>query len=689
MSSQNAFPEPAMVAEEPKLIAAIEPLAISNLHAAFFVTGSSMTVHNDTSSSIAVSVPESSAMDDNFPDGNIAAGQSLTHSVTATWYNPAQSWFDTIFNGDHRIRTNLGSAQNNTSAAPLYFEDGKVAVMVAPTVITPVASKFDLDYFAGPGIVPPLVNGFLQANIPAILEHINKTGITKTWNWGLSVGLTNIGVTPTDLICAYGGVSNVNNTSLDVNVIMRANNTTSFTGSFKYESTDVASLTVSVSNLAIMLQLHADLSSKVVEVKDLKISLGDYSVPDTFWLLLAIANPPLAVLLKTASINANTIAMAVNTVAKLSIIKEINKALKGALQSFMPSATIALMDIVPSTSANITPTTTVDVSTWMSAADIQSKLFKAIHLPGSHDSGAYALTRTLPSTRYPGGQGVKYNDIKFLWAIKPDAAPCNGEWPWGSDLSENSPIHVGQAGYSFLLDNVVAGVSQAGDQNVLQQLRGGIRWFDLRIYHDTDGLFYMQHGLRGPSFSDILQQVRTYIDTYPQARELIFLALSHADFDGTVATQAAKLVAQAFAPENILHYPNETGAKTFDFQSLSSHTLASLVGNTTKVMLLNLDDNLQYPAPVTNSSGFGASDKELWSLGWCRTPEVADIVPYVVGKLQGRTGLHLKTLAMLKNGTLAEGLRNEEYRKATLISVDWFQLSAGELPVPLILGLNQ
>jgi hypothetical protein len=96
-------------------------------------------------------------------------------------------------------------------------------------------------------------------------------------------------------------------------------------------------------------------------------------------------------------------------------------------------------------------------------------------------------------------------------------------------------------------------------------------------------------------------------------------------------------VTQAFASENMLHYPNDMGSKKSDFQLLSSHTLASLLGNTTKVLLLNQDDNSQYPAPVINSSGFGGPDKDLWSLIWCRTPEVADIVPYVVGKLQDGT----------------------------------------------------
>jgi hypothetical protein len=69
-------------------------------------------------------------------------------------------------------------------------------------------------------------------------------------------------------------------------------------------------------------------------------------------------------------------------------------------------------------------------------------------------------------------------------------------------------------------------------------LQGSTRWFDLRIYHDTDGLFHMQHGLRRQPFSEILQQVQTYIDAHPQTYELIFLNLSHANLDATGAIQA-------------------------------------------------------------------------------------------------------------------------------------------------------
>jgi hypothetical protein len=84
MSSQSAISEPAVVAEKSELIAAVELLAVSNLYAAFFVTSSSITVHNDTINSIAVSFHDSNAMNDNFPNGNIAADQLSTHTAIAT-----------------------------------------------------------------------------------------------------------------------------------------------------------------------------------------------------------------------------------------------------------------------------------------------------------------------------------------------------------------------------------------------------------------------------------------------------------------------------------------------------------------------------------------------------------------------------------------------------------------------------
>ena len=294
------------------------------------MTNSSMTVHNDAPDSVTIDTPNSGAMSDNFPHESINPDQSDTHDVKASWWNPSQSWFETTFDGAHMIHTNLGSGQNSTDSHPQYFDDGKVAVMIAPVVITPIASRFDLDFFVGPGTIPPLVNGFIQANLPAIIDHINVKHIERTWASGLSVGLSNIGINPTDLLCAYAGVSNVTSSSTDANVLMRLNNKASFTGSFSFHGQPLTHLTGSLTNLAIMVNIHANIGSnpKTVEVKSLKVSLDDYSIPVDFWTLLAFVAPWLAITLKAASVNANTIAMTINTIANAKIIEAINKAIK-------------------------------------------------------------------------------------------------------------------------------------------------------------------------------------------------------------------------------------------------------------------------------------------------------------------------------------------------------------------------
>ena len=143
-------------------------------------------------------------------------------------------------------------------------------------------------------------------------------------------------------------------------------------------------------------------------------------------------------------------------------------------------------------------------------------------------------------------------------------------------------------------------MSQTGDKDVLQQPEAGTRWLDLSIYPDNDGQFYMQHGLRGPLFTDILRQLKAFIDEYPQAKELIFLNLSHADYSDSSAQEVSTLTVSILSADRLLYEANDSGKSTFEFQSLASKTLAELTGSTTKLKVIGP----VYPSPVTNTAGF-------------------------------------------------------------------------------------
>ncbi|KAJ3952036.1 hypothetical protein N0V92_011539 [Colletotrichum tropicale] len=269
----------------------------------------------------------------------------------------------------------------------------------------------------------------------------------------------------------------------------------------------------------------------------------------------------------------------------------------------------------------------------------------------------------------------------------------------GFEVSEDKPIYIGQPAMDFVIQKFVLSVSKTGERNILQQLKDGIRWFDLRIYLDSDGDFYMQHGLKGPAYTDILTQVKTFIDLYPSAQELIFLNLSHANFKGDNLQKVADLTKSIIPTKHLLHKGNEDGT-SFNFQSLADTTVGSLTQSTTKVMIINQDiaplvdveREINYPFPITNTCGFGGAEGQpLWHMGWCRTPTTADIVPYIIDAIRGEDRLHLKALATEKNGQLKDRLSQLDHQKPTpnVIDLDWYHLSSKELPVPQVIRLNK
>jgi hypothetical protein len=325
---------------------------------------------------------------------------------------------------------------------------------------------------------------------------------------------------------------------------------------------------------------------------------------------------------------------------------------------------------------------------WMSQSDIQKKFIRELHLPGTHDSGAIQLTKGLAQTKDAVGQGIKYKEIGFLWRLRPDMAPSNGEWPFPNNSDDNGSIFVGKEFYSEITQRVVKGIAEAGDQDFARQLELGIRWFDVRIYLDLDDNFYLQLALRGPLFSDVLKQVKAFIDAHPEGQELVFLDLSHANFDETAAAKVSDLIKEILPPQNLPHFVNDQGSTKFDFQSLN-RTVGSLVGEQTKVMILNSDCwGRQYPAPITNTPGFNESGPDLQFFRWYKEPAVSDIVPWIAQHLKsgGETDGLLKLLATHHNGLLEDELKKN--LKANVVSVDWPQCSSGKLPVEQILALN-
>lgn len=137
---------------------------------------------------------------------------------------------------------------------------------------------------------------------------------------------------------------------------------------------------------------------------------------------------------------------------------------------------------------------------WMQLTPgLMAKTLREITLPGTHDSGAYWLNEAQ--------RGPDYNDQGFSTTWWQDVAL----WLGGSDEDE-------------IKNEVANDVSRAQDRTLLEQLNGGIRYFDLRVTI-RGGVFYTYHGLLGQPLTALLQDIRTFMER--SEAELVVVDVSH------------------------------------------------------------------------------------------------------------------------------------------------------------------
>ncbi|MBP2313218.1 hypothetical protein [Azospirillum soli] len=120
-------------------------------------------------------------------------------------------------------------------------------------------------------------------------------------------------------------------------------------------------------------------------------------------------------------------------------------------------------------------------------------------------------------------------------------APDNSGW-MGELLERNPNVTVNQitmpgshdAGMYTISRTTVGSQpewAQTQSLDIAGQLRAGSRYFDLRLYYDgqqlTTGHFSADMGSFGPPLTEVLMQVRSFIDSPAAAKEAVFLKFSH------------------------------------------------------------------------------------------------------------------------------------------------------------------
>jgi hypothetical protein len=83
-----------------------------------------------------------------------------------------------------------------------------------------------------------------------------------------------------------------------------------------------------------------------------------------------------------------------------------------------------------------------------------------------------------------------------------------------------------------ILGNVFARLCQCQSKSILDQLRSGVRYLDLRIArHAESGKYYTCHGVYCADMSNVIREINTFLSNHP--REIVVLDFNHLyDMDG-------------------------------------------------------------------------------------------------------------------------------------------------------------
>ncbi|CAF0792629.1 unnamed protein product [Adineta ricciae] len=676
-------------------------------------TSAYMKVTNDQPFPLILITSSNMNMKDTFPSQTIGAGRSSPLSFISTGGETTQSYFDIAY-GSSAIKINIGQVNYVTNAS-FFGPAGHTGGLLAPTKPFSQDTDYTFYFFGGPGVLPPLINSFIAANLPALVAYVSANPVQFNLNDDIELVINQLDLTPQSVHCNYASLSptedySIRNPQWRATMIMSLSGKIS--GSILYHSMKI-NFNFTISNGSVLIQAIVntnDLQAFSCAVTNLAFSVWSFSINKDLLSLLQTFFSAWYQLIDTPYHLASTLNIKYNQI----IIDRLNVAINKLLNK-----TVTIDDAARKKSISIRPSLDsidkiqerkIDYSRWMSNPRIQSKTLSQLKIPGTHNSGSYGLTRK-PSQ-------VIYKNIEFLWNLSANSAPTNGHLPCNKDK-----IYVGHTLLNYIVDTTLR-IAISQNRTIRQQLDDGVRFFDLRIYYDTDGSFYIQHALRGPELNDILVQVRSFLDAHSTSGELIFLSISHTNF-GTdpekLPSRVATIIQNHLKP--YLYMPaNSTGIKNFDFQSLRNTPLTSITTasyrTSPKVMILNTDnsDDYYYKDTVVNTEGFAGSErwtinsngvnslmdlieleyqglkkntKSMYHISWIQTPQAADIIQNVIDHLTGNTSkMLLKQLASETNSALPNFLKNHTMTTFNLVTLDWYHISSTTNPVDIIIELN-
>ncbi|KAK6542742.1 hypothetical protein TWF694_006683 [Orbilia ellipsospora] len=660
---------------------------------------------------------------------------SNKYTIDANGWIPLQSKFQITLNPGtpSNINVDIGVLPFKTDYAPdINNPASQAGVMLAPFNILGKGSDFSFFFFSGPGILGPLLNSALDANIGAFIANIRKTPLKFSVSSDVDITINDI-VNP-DIKCSYASIVPGSTDGLiTVNAIVDITVELQTTARFKKLTQNA---NVQFTGLSVLVTAQVDLGGLItsgstaasnigVTFTRFQTSLDSLTVDgDILTDIVAFLYPVLAPFLKlpyklmsviNTSQNGPILTGLNNLVQSLGVKQVVTSKrwINARSLSSIWEKIKSVFDPPPTLQATGTPAPPPPIATpvppaptntpapteapWMSTLAIQGMKLSDLYIPGTHDSQAYAFQHILSLIQYP--------DIAFLWTFDYTLpAPSDGSF----DPISGRPIHLGPVLGDYVMNSIIH-VSRAQSRDLTTQLNGGIRHFDLRVYYDpSDDTFYSQHGLRAvPKLVDLLTQVQNFIASNPTAQELIVLDISHTNFNqdfeldnGTTITSDqvhAKFQSTIGQLQQWIYMPpNARGTPNFDFQTLQNATLGSITQGGNKVLILTPDFAL--PDLSVNTDGWivAPSDKPpagFYELSTAAALTPGDIVGNVLKGLSGRLEPDLLGVkAQEANAQIESTLRSLEGKTGTrvqLVSVDWWEFGAnGKSAADIIIGLN-
>ena len=310
----------------------------------------------------------------------------------------------------------------------------------------------------------------------------------------------------------------------------------------------------------------------------------------------------------------------------------------------------------------------LNTATWIgdSLGVIGEKTLQQITLPGTHDSHSYNQTNL----------GVPY---------------C------GNTINKFTPL---AKALNQSLDAVVTIWSKCQEQNIYQQMKDGMRYFDVRVTFDrTTGTWRGHHLLFGPPVSEILGNVSQFLRDYPN--EIVVVELSHFHSDSTTQEISGLNNLVIVTMRNLLH-PVKADLN-FTINSMVSSGKRALVSmesgndnvNVWGAIFYNtyadnpdIREMINFNNDTVKAFMAGAWHGKLFKISWTLTPNATTLENSLNSAYPG----NLLALADTANKALpafwAE-IRRNNWRMGHILLIDHYETSAVLVTAMQSSGISQ